>query len=168
MSDLNRDEQLAFLECMGKLQKELDSSFQRYERLSRTTKDLQEQLNQAKSKSQQSIRGSSSGASYSDETLLPSMELIELRAENATLKQDARNFEQISNNYAKGMEEMVGFVSSYTEKMNMKLKTVHDEYLKMYDTLAAERLSFSKKNQRDVQALEKVKGWLLQALEENP
>ncbi|WBW74226.1 SIP/FAR complex subunit Csc4 [Schizosaccharomyces osmophilus] len=168
MSDLNRDEQLAFLECMGKLQKELDSSFQRYERLSQTTKELQEQLNQAKSKTQHSIRVSSIGTSHSNETLLPNMELIELRAENATLKQDARNFEQISSNYAKGMEEMVGFVSSYTEKMNMKVKIVHDEYLKMYDALAAERMSFSKKNYKDVQALDKVKGWLLQALEENP
>ncbi|EPY51982.1 hypothetical protein SPOG_00403 [Schizosaccharomyces cryophilus OY26] len=168
MSDLNRDEQLAFLECMSKLQKELDSSFQRYERLSHTTKELQEQLDQARVKSQHPSRVSSTGTLYSEEKLLPSMELIELRAENACLKKDAYNFEQISNNYAKGMEEMVGFVSSYTEKMNTKMKLVHDEYLKMYDALAAEHLSLSKKNHQNNQSLNKIKGWLLQGLEENP
>lgn len=41
MTELHPDEQHVFLQCLNKMQKELDLSFERYERLFKTTQELQ-------------------------------------------------------------------------------------------------------------------------------
>lgn len=116
MTELHPDEQHVFLQCLNKMQKELDLSFERYERLFKTTQELQEKVKFSSS------RFYNKDSTYSKDQGLAkepaALELQKLKQENVLLRKDLNNLEQISDCYAKGMDDMMKHVATYTVRIN--------------------------------------------------